>query len=325
MKNYTVRRFKTQDTDLWNAFIAEAKNATFLFHRNFMEYHADRFQDYSLLVFEDEKVVAVLPANVEGDTLFSHQGLTYGGFIFDIKIKLAEVITIVQSTLHYLHVNDIKNIQLKLIPSIYHTVFSEEINYPLFLADAKLIRRDCLSVIDLSRPIHYSTDRKQAVKRGFKNNLTVKEEADFELFWNTILIPNLIKKHDTKPVHSLEEITRLKQFFPNNIRQFNVYHNGEIVAGTTVFISEKVAHSQYISGNDTKNQLGSLDFLHDYLLSTVFKDKQYFDFGISQEENGRKINAGLLYWKESFGAKTTIQDFYEISTSNYKLLDHVLI
>ena len=83
MKNYTVRRYSSEYFELWNAFISIAKNATFLFHRDFMEYHSDRFQDFSLLVFEGEKLMSVLPANRVGDTVFSHQGLTYGGLVLD--------------------------------------------------------------------------------------------------------------------------------------------------------------------------------------------------------------------------------------------------
>lgn len=325
MKNYTVRRFESQDAASWNAFIEEAKNATFLLSRGFMEYHADRFVDESLLVFDAQSLVCVLPANKVGTTLFSHQGLTYGGFVFNDKIKLSEVIGIVRSVLFFLHEHNRAILQLKLIPSIYTTSFAEEVEYTLFLVNAALIRRDCLSVIDLTKEFTYSTDRKQGVKRGEKNNLEVREENSFEAFWNAILIPNLEEKHEATPVHSLEEIQKLKALFPSNIRQFNVYHKDELVAGTTIFVSNSVAHSQYISGNSNKNQLGSLDFLHHHLITEVFKDKQYFDFGTSHEANGRKINSGLLYWKESFGAKTTVQDFYEINTSHFLLLDDVLL
>jgi hypothetical protein len=325
VKNYTVKRFESHNTAIWNAFVNQAKNATFLFQREFMEYHSDRFKDYSLLVFENEKVVCLLPANIVEATLFSHHGLTYGGFVFSEKCKLGEVINIMKSVLYFLHQNKIDTLQLKLLPSIYTTCFSEEVAYALFLADAKIMRRDCLSVVDLTKSYDISTDRKQGIKRGEKNHLKVKEETQFDSFWNSILIPNLEQKHEAKPVHSLEEISKLHRLFPKNIRQFNVYHNDEIVAGTTVFVSGKVAHSQYISGNSSKNILGSLDFLHHQLLKEVFKDKMYFDFGTSHEDNGRKINAGLLYWKESFGAKTTVQDFYEINTKNYSLLENVLI
>jgi hypothetical protein len=54
-------------------------------------------------------------------------------------------------------------------------------------------------------------------------------------------------------------------------------------------------------------------------------DKNYFDFGISNESQGTKINEGLLFWRESFGAKTVVQNFYEVETKNYSLLETVLI
>lgn len=325
MKNYTVRRYQSDDFALWNAFVSTAKNATFLFQRDFMEYHADRFQDHSLLVFAAENLVAVIPAHLKDNQLFSHEGLTYGGFVFGTKIKLGEVISITQSVLHFLHEQKIETFQLKLVPSIYHQFFAEEIEYALFLAQAKLTRRDCLSVIDLKKPFSVSKTRKESIRRGEKNGLVIKEELDFALFWNEILIPNLDKKHNAKPVHTFEEMIRLQQKFPENIRHFNVYHEDKIVAGSTVFITDNVAHPQYISGNEQKNELGSIDFLYNYLIAEVFAGKNFFDFGPSHEDNGRKINEGILFWKESFGAKTTVQDYYEVATANYSLLENVLI
>ncbi len=325
MKNYTVRRYNSDDFSIWNAFIGNAKNATFLFHRDFMAYHSDRFEDHSLLVFEGQQLVSVIPANAKDNQLFSHQGLTYGGFVFGPKIKLSEVISVAKSVLAFLHQNQFNSFHLKLIPGIYNSFFSEEMEYALFLAEAKLTRRDCLSVIDLTKPFSVTKDRKLCVRGGEKNGLVIKEELEFDLFWNEILIPNLDQKHHSKPVHSAEEIIKLQQKFPKNIRHFNVYHKDKMVAGTTVFVTDKVAHPQYISGNEQKNELGSLDFLYNHLINEVFKDKNYFDFGPSHEDNGRKIKKGILFWKESFGAKTTRQDYYEVNTANYALLENVLI
>jgi hypothetical protein len=325
VKNYFIRRYTIDDFEIWNNFVSSAKNATFLFHRDFMEYHSDRFQDFSLLVFEEDKLVSILPANRVDKTIFSHQGLTYGGFVFDDKIKLGEVIAITKDVLAFLHSLDITAFQVKLIPSIYTAYFSEEIEYVMFLANAKLIRRDCLSVIDLTKTFALAKTRKESIRRGEKNNLVIKEELKFDLFWNEILIPNLAKKHNSKPVHAIEEISKLQQKFPKSIRHFNVYKNDKIVAGTTVFVTDKVAHPQYISGNEQKNKLGSLDFLYSYLISDVFKDTNFFDFGPSHEENGRKINEGILFWKESFGSKTTVQDYYEVKTSDYHLLENVML
>lgn len=325
MKNYTIRLYTSEDYGIWNAFICSAKNASFLFQRDFMEYHLDRFEEYSMLVFEEDKLVSVIPANRVGDTVFSHQGLTYGGFVFEAKIKLGEVLAIAKSVLHFLNRNQIATFQLKLIPSIYNQFFAEEIEYAMFLTQAKLIRRDCLSVIDLTKPYNISKTRKESIRRGEKNGLVIKEELEFDLFWNEILIPNLDKKHNAKPVHTAAEIISLQQKFPKNIRHFNVYHEGKIVAGTTIFITDKVAHPQYISGNPQKNELGSLDYLYHHLITQVFNDKNFFDFGPSHEEKGTKINEGILFWKESFGAKTTVQDYYEVKTANFGQLDTILI
>ena len=326
MKSFTIRKYQSSDYSLWNEFVANAKNATFLFHRDFMEYHQDRFEDFSLLVFDEKNSLkAILPANRVGENLYSHQGLTYGGLVLQQKSKFQEVIGMMKTILQFLQNQHIISLQLKQLPTIYCDFPSDEMEYLSFILNAKLVRRDSLSVLDLKTDYNFSKDRKQAINRGVKSELIVKEENIFAAFWNEILIPNLVQKHNTHPVHNLNEITYLKSKFPSNIRQFNVYLGDELVAGTTIFESEFVAHSQYISGNSNKNELGSLDFLHNTLISYTFKDKKYFDFGISNENQGKNINEGLLYWKESFGASTIVQNFYEIETKNYKLLENVLI
>lgn len=325
---YSMHTIITYSTDYyrqWNEFVALSKNGTFLFHRDFMEYHNDRFNDHSLMVFEGDKLVAVLPAHQKDNELWSHWGLTYGGLVYSEKLKLAQVIRITRSVLEYLHSSSITKLYVKLIPAIYHKYPADEFSYALFTADAKLFRRDSLCVIDQQNRLPVTKTRKESIRRGAKNGLIIKEEPQFRLFWNEILIPNLDNKHSARPVHTLEEIIMLHNKFPYRIRHFNVYHNDKIVAGTTVFITDTVAHPQYVSGNKDKNELGSLDYLYSYLTDEVFKDKRFFDFGISNEEQGRKLNEGLIFWKESFGARTIIQDFYEVETANFVKLDSVMV
>ena len=325
MQNYTIRKYTQSDYTTWNDFINQAKNATFLFHRDFMEYHHNRFDDYSLIIESEKDWVAVLPANRVGNEVFSHQGLTYGGLVFKENLKLEKVISIFKLLLNSLYVENVNKLIIKLMPSIYCDFFSNELEYVLFLVDSKLIRRDTLAVIDLTKNYQLSKNRIEGVNRGTKNQLIIKEEADFSTFWHSILIPNLRTKHQANPVHSLTEITDLKAKFPSNIRQFNVYKDNELVGGTTVFESKNVAHSQYISANSLKNEYGTLDFLHHFLITEVFKHKNYFDFGTSNEEQGRKLNCGLSYWKESFGANILTQDFYEVQTENYSKLEQIVL
>ena len=325
MKNYLVRQYQQNDYKEWNSFIGKAKNATFLFYRDFMEYHKAQFEDFSLLVYENQKLIAVLPANQISDRVFSHLGLTYGGLVYGEKTRLATVLIIFRTILLFLKDQKIETLELKMLPGFYADFHAEEINYILFLAQAKLIRRDTFAVIALQKKFLIAKGRMEGVAKGIKMDLIIKEESNFEMFWNQILIPNLEKAHHAKPVHTLVEIKNLHQKFPSNIRQFNVYYKEKIVAGTTIFETKNVAHAQYISGNSDKNILGSVDFLYHHLITSVFKNKAYFDFGTSTINQGTNLNDGLSYWKESFGANIAVQDFYELATTNSHLLENVLI
>ena len=325
MKIYSVIKYNPEYKSLWDSFVSKAKNATFLFHRDFMEYHQDRFEDFSLMVFKNKKLIAILPANKLGGTVYSHQGLTYGGLVLPKDVKFEVVLNAFKEVLKFLCVRQIGTLVLKQMPSIYYILPTDEIQYLMFILKAKLVRRDSLSVIDLNEKLKISGNRMEGIKRAKNLRLTIKEEQTFDDFWNEILIPNLQERHGVKPVHSLEEITWLKKHFPDNIRQFNVYNEDKIVAGTTIFETKNVAHSQYISGNNDKNQLGSLDVLHIHLINHMFKSKKFFDFGISNENEGKQINKGLQFWKEGFGARTITQDFYELKTENYQKSDTVFI
>ena len=290
-----------------------------------MDYHSDRFMDYSLMVYKNDKVIALLPANRVDDTLYSHQGLTYGGLIYAKGFKSTEALNSLKTILKFLTEEGVNRLILKELLNIYlHNQTNNPLTYSLFKTNAELLRMDMHSVVDTKHK-SYSNSRKEGVKRGTKANLRVEESETFHLFWNTILIPNLTSKHNVKPVHSLEEITLLKSRFPDNIRQFNVFYNDAIVGGTTIFETKHVAHCQYISGNADKNELGSLDFLHHHLIENVFESKPYFDFGTSNINAGKNINKGLQFWKEGFGARSITQGFYKINTENYKLLEDVMV
>jgi hypothetical protein len=327
LNNFKVQRYQENHYNDWNKFVANAKNATFLFHRDFMEYHKERFEDFSLMVFDaKDKLVALLPAHKINDTLYSHQGLTYGGLVLGQKVILSEVILILKDILEFLHKNVISKIELKIIPSIYNIFPSDEMEYICFLLEAKLSRRDALAVLDIENQISISRVRKRGIEKGIANGLEVKEENNFTSFWNELLIPNLKERYDANPVHSLAEITFLKSKFPNQIKQYNVYQEDIIVGGVTVFETDNVIHPQYISGNKAfNNELGGLDFLYHHLISTVYKNEKYFDFGISNENHGKQVNQSLHYWKESFGARTIVQNFYSIETNSFTKLETVLI
>jgi len=316
VKNYTVRKYQKTDFALWNDFINQAKNATFLFYRDFMEYHSDRFEDFSLLIFDDEKLLAVLPANKKGDEIHSHQGLSYGGLVVKKNIRIKDYTQVFQTLLHFLYENGITTLYLKILPKIYNQILADEIDYVSFLTQAKTYRSDVYLVIDNNETYKPNRNRKRALTLAEKRNIDVREDKKYNDFWNQILTPNLVNRFGVKPVHSLTEIEQLACVFTENIKLFTAYENNVLKAGVVMFLTETVAHFQYSSGSDDRTDTAALDILFDYIIRK-YSDKRYVSFGSSSEENGRVLNEGLAYWKESFGARTSVQNFISIETNKY--------
>jgi hypothetical protein len=312
VKNYTVRLYQKNDYENWNAFIGRAKNATFLFHRDFMEYHSDRFEDYSLIVLDGEKWVAVLPANVVGNEVFSHQGLTYGGLVYLEKTGAATVEIILDVILNFLKENKIQSLILKLIPDFYQLRSSNEINYFLFQKQADLVKRSMNLVVDYGKPVKISKSKLKHFRRISGLGVTIEEAEDCTSFWNQILIPRLQEKHQVSPVHSLEEINQLKLKFPLNIKQFNAYFEGEIVAGITLFCSQQVVKSQYGATSLKGESVRALDYLFINLIEQFAIEFSYFDMGIVDDDN-ELYNKGLLKQKEELGCTVYVQDIYKIT------------
>lgn len=312
MTKYTVKKYNSSDFALWNDFVAEAKNATFLFHRDFMEYHSDRFEDFSLLVFEDEKLRAILPANKRENAVYSHQGLTYGGLVFLSKLKAEKAEVILDEILFFLKENKIENFYYKPIPDFYFSEGNAAIDFFLLKRGAVLERKEMNLAVNLSVPLKISKSKMKHFRRIENLDLDIVEEENFDPFWDKVLEPRLLEKFNTKPVHCKQEITLLKSKFPQNIKQFSAYKDDEIIAGITIFETKNVIKSQYGATSKTGEEFRALDFLFINLIHKYKrKGKQFFDMGIVNSDT-EDYNAGLLKQKEELGCSVYSQDFYKI-------------
>ena len=306
----------------WDNFVQQAKNATFLFERNYMDYHSDRFDDSSLVIYKKEKIIALLPANKVENTIHSHQGLSYGGVITSSKTTFQDTLLIYIAILHFFKKNKFQKLHLKIFPIFYSNQPSQEVDYLLHLLQAKKTRCDITLAINQENKIGYNTNKKRKLKEADKTGLTIEKSTDFQSFWNDVLIPNLKEAHNLVPIHCLAEIELLHTHFPKNIELYLVYKNNKTIAGTVIYTTNRVAHAQYISANSLGKELGALDYLFDYLINKEYSNKAIFDFGIVNQGNG--INFGLTFWKEAFGARTYCHDFYEVDTSKVHLLKQLL-
>lgn len=307
-----ILKYTKEKKHIWNDFVKNSKNGHFFFQRDYMEYHNDRFEDLSLMVFDvNNKLTAILPANIKDNILYSHQGLTFGSFIVDDKMKTETMLDIFEALKIFLKENKVEKMIYKCIPYIYQIKPSEEDKYSLFINDAKLIRRDITSTINLTETVRYSKGRKWTINKAKKEDVDVFESVDYELFWN--LLTNVLESnHEVKPIHTLDEIKKLVDSFPKNIKLFLAKKKDVVVSGALIFENTRIVHTQYLANSELGREIGALDLLIDFLIKDIYKDKKYFDFGISNEDAGRFLNTGLISQKEGFGARAVAHDFYEL-------------
>lgn len=312
---YLVRFYNGDvDKQLWDHFVRDAGNGCFLFFRDYMDYHQDRFNDRSLMVFSDENLVAILPANSSSDktVLHSHQGLTFGGLVTKVKIPLSTGLEIMNAMTSFAREAGFQSLVYKPLPTAFRKTPSEFDGYFLFLKNARLIRRDTNFLVFPEHEESYQERRLRMIKKAAKNNIQIKQTLDFDRFWNEVLTPVLEKRHLVKPVHNLEEIQLLQKRFPEKIRFYGGYMGEQLMAGAVVYDYDSVVHSQYIATIDEGRNLGALDAVFDCLIRETRAAKKVFSFGIANENQGRVLNSGLAEWKEGFGSVVAGHDFWEI-------------
>jgi hypothetical protein len=308
---FEIVRYTADKAEEWNKFVAESKNGTFLFDRHYMDYHSDRFEDYSLMFYRDGGLYALLPANREDNILWSHRGLTYGGIIMNAESTAARIQQLFRELNDYLRADGFIKVVYKPVPHIFHRIPSEEDIYSLFsVCDAKLIDRSISSTLILQYPLKWYRDRRYGINKAKAHDVTVDESMDLKGFWE-VLTFNLRNKYDSCPVHSLEEIELLHDRFPQQIRLFTASKDGKVLGGTVLYITSTVVHTQYISANLEGKQWRVIDALFDYLLHECDWQQRYFDFGTSNEEDGRILVEPLIYQKEGFGGRGICYDWYE--------------
>lgn len=313
MCSVKVVRYDESRRREWDEFVAAARNGVFLFQRGYVEYHADRFPDASLMFYDEAgRLAGLLPATaLEGGVLSSHAGLTFGGVVSGDSMKAGLMLGLFDAMLAHLRREGYARLVYKAVPHIYHRAPAEEDLYALFRAGARLFRRDLSATLRMGGRLPFSKGRRYAVKQAQKNGVEVARSSDFETF---IEIESRVlgEKYGARPVHTAAELAMLAGRFPDNIKLFAAHRGGRMLAGVVVYESAQVAHAQYIGATDEGKATGAADLILSALINDHYAGKRYFDFGISTEQGGRYLNEGLAENKQGFGARAVVYDFYEV-------------
>lgn len=312
--NFRFETYHLNFYSLWNNFIQNCDNATFLFHRDFMEYHSDRFTDASVLIFEGDNLVAVCPANHTENKWYSHQGLTYGSIILDNKFRAEAIGVLITQLMAFLKSKGYVQAIIKTVPQFYGNNLLLKLKHQLIKHQASVYRCDMVLAVDYAQPLNIHKTKLKHFNRNSIVGFEIKETSDFSGFWNQILIPRLQEKHQVKPVHTLDEIELLHNKFPNQIKQFNLYKAEELLAGLTIFDTGKVVKSQYGATSLKGEKHRAIEYLFIHLIHQYKNEgKRYFSMGTVTEQNELGYNPGLLKQKEELGCSLYLQDFLSLN------------
>ncbi len=319
--NYTIKKYHAGLKADWDDLIKGSSNGTFLHLRDYMDYHANRFEDFSLMIYEGLKLRAVLPAHRVGKDIFAHKGLTYSDFIFDNKLRIEPMLSIMEDAFKYLLQNDITKIHINTIPAVFHKHPSESSLYIYHQIGGNITKVKPFFILN-TVDYQLNKDRKKNLKKVQQQAFEIKSDDIYLYdFWQ-IVSDNLRQKFNTKPVHSYEEISRLQRSFPEQIKLFTIWQDGILKAGTLVYLINNVCHFQYIHASPDGDK-AIVDALIYHLIKTYEATYQYISFG-SSEASQNALNKNLSYWKESFGCKIRNQIQYEINLESYIRLKDIM-
>jgi Acetyltransferase (GNAT) domain len=307
-----VERYSADRISDWDTFVSVAKNRHFMFLRGFTEYHSDRFEDHSLMFFNESAVVAVLPANALDGVLYSHQGLTYGGVLAGEDMTTGRMLEVFDAMRCYMAENRFVRLIYKPMPYIFHRLPSQEDLYALSAHKAALVRRDLSSVLDIPAGTRYTKGKKSNLSRARRSGVSVRATDDCATF-SRLLSAVLKERHGLAPAHTEQEMELLHRRFPGRVRIYGAYLGDSMVAGSLIFDNAPVVHTQYLANSSEGREVGALDFLIHWLISEEYRSYKYLSFGISTEQGGMVLNQGLLESKESFGARAMTHDWYELT------------
>ncbi len=276
-----------------------------------MDYHADRFEDHSLIVFHQDKWIACIPAHNDQQVLSSHRGLTYGGIILIDKEVIDQLDNILLLATDYLKSRDFSVFLIKLQPAIYcsyHEKLIDSLHRHGFVETDQKINMHH----DLINGDPPSPKKTSGYRNGKFKGLNFEWNESLELFYNDILVPSLLNRHQARPVHSLDELKLLQEKFPRKIRLAVVKDQDKILAAVLFFLKHDIAKSHYAASTSSGMKRRAMDYL--YLEATKqFRNQNYrrLDYGTVNNPDG-SINEGLMRFKHELGAQPQPQLTYRL-------------
>ena len=288
---------------VWDQLIDQAANAAVIHYRAYLEYHLHRFAEVSALVFHQDELIAVFPAESGHDQVYSYRGLTFAGLILRKGCSRNLLFQAWKSITNHYSLMGYSQLEIQPSPGFFWKEAKLQFTAEDFVGMGWA--QTGMKIYDTVKLPYEIRDRGKlwGIRRAQALGLSVRLAEELDTFWIEILQPNLLKRHDAAPVHSLKEIKQLKSSFPAAIQLWTVSQKGLLLGGCLLYVHGQVVHSQYIASSEEGRKLRCLDLLFAQLIEDFGSSHTYFSLGTSSNPRDGQRDSGLVKWKKSLGAQ----------------------
>ncbi len=309
-----MKILQVTSSDTWDDFVWSSINGTIFHTLKFLDYHpAGRFDFINLAVMDGDELVGVIPGgrSLEGGlrVFRSPLGASFGGIVLN-DLSLQKVYGVVDALNSWLASQGFLRAELVLPPACYWRRWDESLEFALHATGYGLVSVEATAVVDLT-----SFDRENLkpaflrnLRRSQTSGITVRRSQDPKDFYG-ILERNLASKK-AKPTHSLDEIGRLMELFPDEIVLHEALFDGKVVGGSLIFrCNETCALAFYICDDSQYRKFRVTDrVLFECVNWLRGLGHRYFDLGTVSM--GGDVNWGLVQFKSKLADLTFARKRY---------------
>ena len=286
---------------------------------HFLDYHTKVNCSY-LAIEKSNKLLCYLPYSEETNSLVSHQGATYGGFIQIVNLSKDEIKLIYSKTIKYLKNAGVNNLTVRFLPELFADKNKNNLNvYLKSKMKNSFYEEEYYLELNTNIETISSTNFRRNHKRDIKNFSSTKFEIienskteNIEIFYN--LLEENLKKHNISPTHKLNELEWLLNNLSDNFKLTLIKNSEFYLAGSVkISINKFTDYVIYGSMNYQTNFRGAIKYLYWYTAQDSFRNKKkYLTFGINNKHHEEK-NLNLDKFKLGFGCKVANRGTYKIT------------
>ena len=300
----------------WDEFIENSNNGTIFHTQKFFDYHTPgKFQFQHLMILEGDAIVAALPGRVVEGYFESPIGASYGSLVTP-SVKFHRALELVDVLLEHGKNSGYKGYLLTSAPMIYEKEMNQNLDFAMLWRGFSYDLHYISSAIHLDPHTDFlmriNPSTRKNIRKTLRNpDLTVEINDRYDEFY-PILIENKAR-HNVKPTHSLPDIYKLAELFPEAIKLFMLYHKGKPIAGSLVFVCNSMVtlcfYNMLLYDYAEFKPIERINY--EVVKWSTENGYHYVDIGVSQDtkaDNPMTPSISLIEFKERFDAKTIMRN-----------------